>query len=121
MANQETTFEVRGTAYTVRFTHNALYRLQKTLGRPLSEVASHAGPEEIACLLWAGLEGGRLKSMGWKTAFTLAKVGQIVRRIGLDKAASVVLEALQLVMPEIESDEESTEGMAAQNPTQAAI
>jgi hypothetical protein len=123
MPNQELTFEANAKVYTVRFTQNALYRVQKALGQALREITAQAGVVEIQTLLWAGLEGARLKRPERKEPFTLDEVGDIIDDLGgLNRASEIVAEALQLIVPgsqrqgaaEVASDETPFRGAAKQ-------
>jgi hypothetical protein len=109
MPNQEITFRASGSLYSVRFTQNALYRLHKLLGRPLPEVARNPGAVEIQSLLWAGLEGARLKHKDRKEPFTLDEVGDLIDQIGATPAAQVVLDALKLAIPSAQGAAEVTD------------
>jgi hypothetical protein len=66
MPNQERTFEASGKTYTLRFTQNALYLLEKELGRPLLAALQSLGVVEVQAMMWAGLEGARLKGRAGK-------------------------------------------------------
>ena len=78
MPNQEHTFEAGGKTYTIRFTQNALYRLEVELGRPLLAALQSLGVVEVQAMMWAGLEGARLKGRA-ETCSTDEAAGQAVR------------------------------------------
>lgn len=118
MPNQERRFAVGSREYAIRFTQNALYRLQKQLGRPLAEIRNSAGPVEIQTMLWAGLEGARLKSRDRKEPFTLDEAGDLIDELGgLAAAAEIVADGLRLVV--LAAADSDGNGAQTENPTMA--
>jgi hypothetical protein len=120
MPNQERTFVVDERTYTVRFTQNALYRLQKQLNRPLQEITGLASVVEIQTMLWAGLEGARLKHLDRKEPFTIDEVGDIIDELGgMGAAAEIVSDALRIaVVGNANSgDGNGKDGVSNEHPT----
>jgi len=77
------------------FSQNALYRLQKESGRPpailgLLLVSGRGGPVELTQIVWAGLEGGRLRLATRAKPYELDEVGDLIDAAG---GAEVVSEA----------------------------
>lgn len=75
-----------GRDYPLRFTSNALFRLERELGRPCQVLlaayaAGETGVMENQTLLWAGLEGARLKRDAPRSPFTIDEVGDIVDKV----------------------------------------
>ena len=113
MPNQERTFEAGGKTYTIRFTQNALYRLEKELGGPLFTVLQSLGVVEVQAMMWAGLEGARLKGRAiYGSAdeaadqarrarrFTIDEAGEIIDELGgAAAAAPIIVDAWRAAMP----------------------
>jgi len=113
MPNQERTFEAGGKTYTIRFTQNALYRLEKELGRPLLAALQSLGVVEVQAMMWAGLEGARLKGRaencptdetagqaGRARRFTIDEAGEIIDELGgAAAAAPIIVDAWRAAMP----------------------
>ncbi len=113
MPNQERTFEAGGKTYTIRFTQNALYRLEKELGRPLLAALQSLGVVEVQAMMWAGLEGARLKGRagncstdraadqaGRARRFTIDEAGEIIDELGgVAAAAPIIVDAWRAAMP----------------------
>jgi hypothetical protein len=107
MPNQERSFEAGGRTYTLRFTQNALYRLEKELARPLFVALKSFGLVEVQAMLWAGLEGARLKRRsaprgrdGRERPFTLDEAGEIIDQLGGAAAAMpIIMDAWRAAMP----------------------
>jgi hypothetical protein len=116
MPNQERIFEAGGRTYTLRFTQNALYRLEKELARPLFVALKSFGLVEVQAMLWAGLEGARLKRRtaprdsiergerrdrdGREHPFTLDEAGEIIDQLGGAAAAMpIIMDAWRAAMP----------------------
>jgi hypothetical protein len=120
MPNQERTFVVGERTYTARFTQNALYKLQKQLNRPLHEITGFASAVEIQTMLWAALEGARLKHLDRKEPFTIDEVGDIIDDLGgMGAAAEIVSDALRMaVLGNTDSDNgNGKDGVSNENPT----
>jgi hypothetical protein len=97
--NQEKSFEAGGRSYTLRFTQNALYRLEKALGRQLSEALASLSFVELQAMMWAGLEGARLKR-GDPSPYSLDDAGDIIDQLGgIATAIPIVMEAWRAAMP----------------------
>jgi hypothetical protein len=119
MPNQGKTFEAGGKTYAIRFTQNALYRLEKELQEPLLSLGGRWGVIRIQTMLWAGLEGARLKNKSRPSAFTIDEVGDIIDAMmeeGL-KPLELVMEAWELAHPK-KNESEGGGGDDAPNPTQ---
>jgi len=113
MPNQERTFEAGGKTYTIRFTQNALYRLERELGRPLLAALQSLGVVEVQAMMWAGLEGARLKGRAETCStdeaanqairarrFTIDEAGEIIDELGgAAAAASIIMDAWRAAMP----------------------
>jgi len=113
--NQERIFEAGGKTYTIRFTQNALYRLERELGRPLAVALRALGVVEVQAMLWAGLEGARLKSKREQVCvddaesadrtrrsrpFTIDEAGEIIDELGgAAAAAPIIVDAWRAAMP----------------------
>lgn len=120
MPNQEVGFEVDGHGYAIRFTQNALYRATKMLGKSLTEAAATAGVVEVQTLLWAGLEGARLKHADRTEPYSLDEAGDLIDGLGgLQHATTIVVEALRLgVTGKVEGTQEVAAALA--HPTRMA-
>lgn len=69
------------------YSHNALFRLQKESGKSpqllqMLLIAGRGGPVETTQILWAGLEGGRLKTNGRPVPYTIDEVGDLIDEAG---------------------------------------
>lgn len=120
MPNQGKTFEVGGKTYEIRFTQNALYRLEKELGRSILNRQMDWGVVQIQSMLWAGLEGARLKTKSRPTPFGLDEVGDLMdAMIEADlKPLDLVMEAWAAAHPEKkEAAKENGDGGAEANPS----
>jgi hypothetical protein len=97
--NQEMSFEAGGRSYTLRFTQNALYRLEKALGRQLGEALASLSFVELQAMMWAGLEGARLKR-GDPNPYSCDDAGDIIDQLGgIAAAIPIVMEAWRAAMP----------------------
>ncbi len=105
MANQERTIEADGRTYVIRFTQNAIYRLEKELGRPIAELNQSFGMATVQVMLWAGLEGARLKHEPRNRPFTVDDAGDIIEAAGFNKIWPIVLDAWQAAWPTEKRDE----------------
>ncbi|MGA9723305.1 MAG: hypothetical protein WBQ86_12685 [Candidatus Binatus sp.] len=121
MANQERTFEAGAETYEIRFTQNALYKLEEKLGTPLMLIGQlKVGPVILQTMLWAGLEGARLKHKPpLRKAFTIEEAGDIIDELGgLPEATPIVLEAWQNALVKVKAlDRTEGGGDAPANPT----
>lgn len=142
-------FRLLGTEYKIAFTQNALYRFEEKIGVSLATWFSGAiadggmrfGMRETQLLLWAGLEGARLRMPASErvrtTTKTIDEVGELldaslatggvveVLPEGNDKKliaviASAFVDAMQIrfSVPDAGNDnEEEGGGDASENPT----
>jgi hypothetical protein len=119
MANQERTFEAGGENYTLRFSQNALYLLEKELGKSITIIALSVGPVVLQSMMWAGLEGARMKNDPRGKKFTIEKAGDIIDELGgLAKATPVIMDAWNAAMAAEEKKSGEGGGDAPANPTQ---
>jgi hypothetical protein len=117
MPNQERTFIADGRTYAIRFTQNALYKLEEKLGRRID--AANFGVVDFQTMLWAGLEGARLKHKSRTQPFTIEETGDIVdamREGGLDPMA-IIMDAWTAAMAPPAPAADAENG-APENPTQ---
>lgn len=96
MANQERTFEAGGKTYALRFSQNAMYRLEKQLGE--SVFGMKVCPSVLQTMLWAGLEGARLKLdqavPANRKPYTIDDAGDIIDALGgLTIATPIIMDA----------------------------
>jgi hypothetical protein len=120
MANQGRSFEAGGETYAIRFTQNALYKLEKELGRPLNTMVLGIGPVVLQTMMWAGLEGARMKNEPRRKPFTVEQAGDIIDELGgLPKATPIILDAWQAGAAKVADKKETDEGggNAPANPT----
>jgi len=100
MANQERSFEVGGTTFTIRFTQNALYRMEEKLGSFLA-IANRLGAREAQVMMWAGLEGARLKNKSRRQEYTLDEAGDLIDELGgLAQAVPIIIDAFNAAFPQ---------------------
>ena len=102
MANKSASFRFGGKDYTIRFSNNAMLRLQEALKEPLPRwIQSHfqdgqTGREvylsgvDVQYLFWAGLEGARIWLKANQPAVTLFEAGDILEEI-LDVGGEVAV------------------------------
>lgn len=109
MPNQERTFKSGGRDRTLRFTHDALYRLEQALERPLAALLSPPESAELRLLLWAGLEGARRKAGFPAEPATVEQAGAIIDELGADAVVTLAFGALRAAFPK---------GAAASEPDQ---
>lgn len=106
MPNQERTFSAGGMAYTLRFTHEALCRLEKALGRSIPEIDVNLSSVELATILRAGLEGARLKSRFRAEPYNIEEASGIINLLGGSTATvPILVDALRLALPKGNSHE----------------
>jgi hypothetical protein len=82
-----------GREYPIAFTSNALVFLEEHTGMSVSQFAAAlkrdaAGIRGLQMLLWAGLEGGRLRDKHRKARWTLEEIGDLID--GTDNGVSDV-------------------------------
>jgi len=123
MANMERSFQAGDHTYTIRFSQNALYKLEKEIGQPLALIKLHVGPVVLQTMLWAGLEGERIKNDPRRKPFTIEQAGEIIDEMGgLGKATPIILDAWQAALVRVEkteASEKSGEENKPANPTKA--
>jgi len=83
----EAVIEVEGQPYVICFTSNAMFRLEQVLGQHIQVIAQRllggdAGLKELQTLLWAGLEGARLRQRQPRAPWTMDEVGDLIDRGG---------------------------------------
>jgi hypothetical protein len=86
MAEQRTITIGRKT-YPILYSANALRRLERETGHPTSRVGlllltGQGGFDLLQCVLWAGLEGARLKNITRPNPFTVDEVGDMIDDLG---------------------------------------
>lgn len=90
MPNQERSFTADGKTYVLRFTQNAVYRIEKEIGHPLD--LRTAGEIDFQTMMWGALEGARLKHNSRRAPYTIEETGDIIdamRAEGLNPYAIV--------------------------------
>jgi hypothetical protein len=120
MANQEVTFQLGGKSYAVRFTQNAIYRIERELGRSMMRIDWRDVPVQM--MLWAGLEGARLKHRGEPGVrlipFTIEEVGDLIDAMRGEEPPlfpfDLAMEAFRLAFPAAAKPGEA--GEAAPDP-----
>ena len=95
------TFDALGQPYELRFTTNALCRLEERTGKSLEIVLSETGMDgrrttAFRALLWAGIG-----------TVTLETAGEIIDEIGFAEVDRIIAEGLKLAFP---PKEQSAEG-----------
>src|SRR5262245_28262632 len=73
--------------YPIQYTSNALTRLEKETGLSVQVLGTmlvhqRGGLRELQQILWAGLEGARLKHKTRQIAYTLDEVGDLIDEAG---------------------------------------
>jgi hypothetical protein len=122
MANQERTFEAGGKIYALRFSQNAIYRLEEKLGGE-SIFGMKIKPSTLQTMLWAGLEGARLKLDQTVPAnrkpYTIDDAGDIIDELGgLAEATPIIMDAWTSSLAHTEKEKEGG-SEAPGNPTKA--
>ena len=79
----ECVIEVEGNPHVVVFTSNAIFRLEERLGQSIVVIASRlmrddAGFRELQAILWAGLEGARLRRRTPRASWSMDEVGDLI-------------------------------------------
>jgi hypothetical protein len=119
MPNQERTFTARGKRYVLRFTQNALCRFERALGKSIPELDDNLGAAELQLMLWAGLEGARIKSASRAKPFSIEDAAVILSDLGgASEAARIVIDALRSALPGGDSQERRESGAATTHATQ---
>lgn len=98
--HQEKKFEAGGVTYAIRFTQNARFLLAEQLGGSLEPLA-RLGVREMQLMMWAGLEGARLKHKSRPGPYTVYEAGDIIdEMIAADlRPMDVLVEAWKASMP----------------------
>lgn len=78
---------IAGRPYPLQYTSNALTRLEKETGLAVAVLGSllihqRGGLRELQQILWAGLEGARLKHKTRQIAYTVDEVGDLIDEEG---------------------------------------
>lgn len=121
MPNRERTFKSGGRDRALRFTHDALYRLEQALERPLAALQSPPEPAELRALLWAGLEGARRKAGSPAEPATLEQAAAIIDELGVDATASLAFGALRAAFPKGAAAGEPDQPDAAQRDWESLL
>ena len=109
----ESTCEVEGRAYRVRFSWNSAAEYEVAAGKPLSDALLDIAREKLSArslraMIWAGLQERHPE-------VTIEEAGRLIDRMGRAEAQRVMAVALRYYFPELEEDEEADprEGAAA--------
>jgi hypothetical protein len=99
----ETSFEVEGKAYRVRFSWNAAAAYEEAAGRPLSEALLDVARERFSAkslraMLWAGLQDEH-------PDLTLKEAGRLIDKLGRKEAQRLMGVALRYFFPELDREE----------------
>ena len=99
----ESTFEVEGKQYRVRFSWNAAAAYEEVAGRPLSDALLDVARERFSAkslraMLWAGLQDEH-------EDVTLKDAGRLIDKMGRKEAQRVMGVALRYFFPELEKDD----------------
>jgi hypothetical protein len=113
--------EIAGRPYPVMFTSNALFRLEKETGVATAVLGTlllhqRAGLRELQQILWAGLEGARLKYGTRPMPFSVDEVGDLIDEAGgalvvwdMDGAiVKAVMDAFQDAFPKAKRPEDGS-------------
>lgn len=92
------TFEAGGKAYSLRYTTNALCRLEEASGKPIGSLLSgmQDGGMSIATVrlvLWAGVS----------PAVTVDHAGDMIDELGIDAVSDLITKAMEAAFPEAKS------------------
>lgn len=97
--------EANGRTYTLRFTTNALCRLEEAAGRSFGALVDDLGGavnmNTLRLMIWAGIGG-----IGKEVA------GDIIDAIGIERAVSLIGEAINAAFPQPEGDTGNGEAAA---------
>jgi len=83
MAAQEQTVVFGGRAYSIVYNSNALFRLEKETGYSIQQIGflllnGRGGYALMQQILWAGLEGARIRNITRPNPFTVEEVGDLL-------------------------------------------
>lgn len=81
------TITIGSKAYQILYSANALRRLERETGHPTSRIGillltGQGGFDLLQCVLWAGLEGARLKFVTSPQPYTVDQVGDMLDDLG---------------------------------------
>jgi len=73
--------------YPILYSANGLRRLERETGHPTSRIgllliSGAGGFDLLQCVMWAGLEGARLKLLTRPNPFTVDEVGDLIDELG---------------------------------------
>ena len=115
MPTQGVEFEVAGKTYGLRFTSNALFKLEEKSGRSVPEMLvafneGRCGVRDIQLMFWAALEGHRLKSKPRSSPYTVEEAGDIIDDAGgfrevADLLTTAITQGLQRSAGKTEGEE----------------
>lgn len=99
------TIEALGRSLDLRFTANALCRLEEKTGRGVAEIvegmAKSMRVSDLRVMLWAGIDG-----------ITVDQAGEIIDQIGFARAGEIIGEAFNAAFPQ-DGGEGNVKGAAA--------
>ncbi|MZR14224.1 hypothetical protein GQE99_14470 [Maritimibacter sp. DP07] len=90
-------FRALGELRTLRFSINAICRIEESTGKPIAELANigaNAKLQDIRAMFWGALE----------PQVTVEEAGEIMDELGLNRSAELIGEAFEKAFPE-EADE----------------
>lgn len=92
-------FEAGGKRRVLRYSMNALVRLEEATGRSVTELGELLGEgarmTDVRLMFWAALDG----------APTLDEAGDVMDEIGLDRAGRLISEAFQAAFPAADGEQ----------------
>lgn len=108
--------------YPILYSANALRRLERETGHPTNRIGvllltGQGGFDLLQCVLWAGLEGARLKHLTRPNPYTVDEVGDLIDDLGGPETAwdlesvppapmaTAVLQAWQSSFPKKQRDD----------------
>lgn len=114
---EQRTITIGSKTYPILYSANALRRLERETGHPTSRIGillltGQGGFDLLQCVLWAGLEGARLKHLTRPNPYTVDEVGDMIDDLGGAETAwdiesvppapmaTAVLEAWQSAFPQ---------------------
>lgn len=119
MSMKARTITVEDKTYQILFSSNALFRLQKATGMTIQQlgvllVMGNAGFAELQSILWAGLEGARLRNKTRRSEWTIDEVGDLIDEAGGVLAVwgedspflKIILEAWEAAFPAPREEEQ---------------
>jgi hypothetical protein len=103
--NPDRTIEAGGKTYTVRFTQNALFKLEQQTGKSVLDYMIGSNVSGAHYLLWAGLEGARQKHKSRSAPYSLDEVGSLMDDYAAEhknahrKLMTLLIEAVEAAFP----------------------